>query len=169
MSEYHLNQVEEFTSVDLQGSYLLLFGVDKVPPHIGWVSDTKYYSKSSQGGKQNYEVEKILASVKRKRIPTVLLKLKVDQLTPNAFFDDIPLSAGESCLNPIKELLSSLDAGIKHAPFVFDLIELLKAADRIEKVYHLNCEEMIQGKSLSLKKYGQVDIDKAIHEAKRPC
>ncbi|CAG5084578.1 hypothetical protein [Parvicella tangerina] len=169
MSNYTLSNISDFHSDEMTGNYLVLFGVDKIPPHIGYVQNQYYYSKSSQGVKRKFDFNKVISSINRKGLPTIVIELNGLSLDPDQFFIGSNLSKGESCLNPIKEMMGRSNEAIKEVKYLFDLLDLLLKEGYIQKVEHLNCEKFISNGSISLKKYTQEDIDKAILDAKRPC
>lgn len=169
MSSYILKGIHRFEKLDLDANYIVLFGVDKEPPHVGFVSMTKYFSKSSIGGKFDHDFNKVLKSVERKNIPTVIIKLEDGLYNPHQFYDKQPLKEGESCLSPIKSILFKKGKLPNELMYVFDIIAILKAEGRITKIEHLGCEQMLSQNCLTLNKYGQEEIDKAILDTKKPC
>lgn len=169
MSNYILKEVREFIGLNRTGDYIVLFGVDNVPPHIGFVHNTRYFSKSSQGVKTDYDFQKILSSVNRKKIATVLVSLTGISPDPSMFFDQKTLSKGESCLTPIKQMLSECDGSVLECNYLFDVIEFLSQNNYLGSIEHLNCSDLIDEDSLELMKYSQEEIDLAIEQAQRPC
>lgn len=169
MSEYIIENINDFKELDAGTDYIVLFGVDKVPPHIGFVTKLRYYSKSSQGGKRNHDFNNVLSSIQRKKIPTLLLKLKSNNVSPESFFDNQPLNTGESCLTPIKLMLTANGVSVKDAEFIFDLINLLYKRNELERVEQINCAGLIQANMIKLAKYSQKEINNAIQDSKRPC
>lgn len=169
MSNYSLQPVKDFKVLDENSNYLVLFGVNNTPPHIGFVYKGKYYSNNSRGGKQNYDFSKILRSINRKKVPTLLISIKMKQIDPDKFFQSEPLSIGESCLSPIKSMLSEVGIPLNGSAFVFDMLDELAKKDQINRIEHLFCTKLITDNIITLEKYTQVEIDEAIREAKRLC
>lgn len=168
-SKYSLSSVDEFKFLNVDSNYLVLFGVNNIPPHIGFVSKGKYYSDNSSGGKRGYDFSNILKSVDRKKIPTLLISIEMKEVDPEKYFRSVPLNPGESCLTPIKNMMIEADIPIGKASFVFDLLNDLLENDLINKVEHLHCSNLISDNIITLEKYSQEEIDQAINDAKRLC
>lgn len=169
MSEYVIENIHDFKELDANTDYIVLFGVDKAPPHIGFVTKLRYYSKSSQGGKRNHDFNSVLSSIQRKKIPTLLLKLKSNNVSPERFFDSQPLNTGESCLTPIKLMLTANGVSVENAEFIFDVIDILHKINELDRVEQVNCSALIQTNMIKLAKYAQKEINNAIQDSKRPC
>jgi hypothetical protein len=169
MSEYRLDNVQDFVQLDQEAHYIVLFGVDKVPPHIGFVTNGRYFSQSSVGGKFNHDFNNVMKSVSRKGIATVLIKLIKEGFKPEAFFTNTPLDLGESCLEPIKKMFVPHGLDMNDHKYVFDVITFLEKKSYIYSIEQLACEKLLDQKCLILEKYTQKEIDRAIADAKRPC
>lgn len=168
MSEYRLENIKLFSTVNPNSNYIVLFGVDKVPPHIGFVHKGAYFSESTKGGKTNYDFSKILLSIKRKGVKCIFIELMEMKLSPELHFSTAHLQIGESCLTPIKRMMNEI-IEISDAKFVFDLIESLIARNKIQAFYHIGCDSLIVQNTISLPKYDQSDIDLAVKNASVPC
>lgn len=169
MSKYSISGITEFISFDEKGTYLVVINVNSIPPHIGLVTQGKYYSKSSHGGKSDYDFSKILNSLNRKKIPTLLIKLNLELGNVKSHFNNSPLQLNDSCLNPIKSMLTNNGVELKGAEFLFDVVKALKEQDKIVSAEHINCSSELDGNTISLSKYSQVDINNAIINARSLC
>lgn len=168
MSSITLGDIKPFIEIEDNSSYLVMVAIDKVPPHLAMISNHKYFSLSSKGLKLAVDVNKILESVIRKNIPTLLIKLP-EVMTLNIVRDKFSmynsLSEGGSCLSPIKDVFSSYAQDLNEAEYVFNLIPMLYKKGWVKEVYSLCYNK----NTFMLNEYSQVEIDKAIKNAAQLC
>ncbi|MCB9196222.1 MAG: hypothetical protein H6598_08335 [Flavobacteriales bacterium] len=161
--------ITEYHELDGQAVYLLMINVENIPPHLGLIYKGRYFSKSSLGGKFDQDAQLTLKSLIRKKIPSILVRLNMNIVDPKAFFNKIPLRSGESCLSPIKNLISENFSEVSSSKYVFDILEVLIASNKLSTVEHICCDKLISEGHITLNKYDQEDIDKAILNTKMLC
>lgn len=104
-----VTQVQE-ESVLHKGLYIWAFHWDKIP-HLGLSLNGRYFSTTINGNQLGEETDKFFRLAKRKMIPCFLVKLEENQFQ-NLNFEvllqefNIDLSTAETCLYPIKKVLS---------------------------------------------------------------
>lgn len=168
MSNYVITDIKPFVSLEPNKSYLSLIAINKVPPHLAIVTDLKYFSLSSAGVKNGMDANVILNSLNRKSIPSLFLQLsqKLDVNHSIAEYSKFEqLDKGQSCLNPIKNLLTSIDDSLIKCHFAYDLIAEMYNRKLIANAFSINYNPS----SLELISYGQEEIDLAIYNAAQLC
>ena len=104
-----MTQIREERSLH-RGLYIWVFHWDKIP-HLGLSLDGKYFSTTLFGNQLGEETDKFFRLAKRKMIPCFLIKLDENQFQ-NLNFESLlqefntDLSTAETCLYPIKKVLS---------------------------------------------------------------
>jgi len=168
----HLRIIENITPLlpkNLnRGTFLCLFGTDKIPPHLGLVVEGKYYSTSAKGSRVGENAELILRRVKQSAIPTLFIQLDivVDKHKLAAAFENYPkLKENQTCLIPIKDYINSVGEDVTAADFVFELIPILHNLKLISDSFSL----YMSGSSFELKVYSKEDIVNRIVKLQETC
>ncbi len=155
-----------------KGTFLCLFGVDKIPPHLGVLKDGKYYSSSAKGNRVGEQKELILRRVKQSTIPSLFIELDLegDNEKLQFAFEKYPkLTKGQTCLMPIKEWLFSQGVNCLEAAFVFELIPVLKQEGMIKGGNALYMDDLLQDGTFELKQYTKEDITNRIVKLQETC
>tara|TARA_B110000285_G_scaffold119772_1_gene135517 strand:- start:15 stop:533 length:519 start_codon:yes stop_codon:yes gene_type:complete len=151
-----------------RGTFLCLFGTDKIPPHLGLVVDGKYYSTSAKGSRLGENVELILRRVNQSAIPTLFIKLIIAediQKLITAFESYPKLKEDQTCLLPIKDYINSIGEDVTSAKFVFELIPILHNRKLILDSFSL----YMKASSFELKVYSKEDIVNRIVKLQETC
>lgn len=144
-----------------EGVFISVIHADKIPPHIGLVTNGKFYSLKTNGKDNGIELVSLLKILESKNIATLFylinstnidFKVKVEKIFNE--FDQIPTDG--TCLRPINQLLSPNEDFDTIRP----LLDKLANENRIEKCYGLNLPEHFDG----IKSYTIDDIKKRINQ-----
>ena len=172
MTAEHLRTIENITPLLAKnlnrGTFLCLFGTDKIPPHLGLVVEGKYYSTSAKGSRVGENAELILRRVKQSTIPTLFIKLDIPVDTENlaSAFENYPrLKESQTCLLPVKDYINSIGEDVTAANFVFELIPILHNLKLISDSFSL----YMSGSSFELKVYSKEDIVNRIVKLQETC
>ena len=168
----HLRIIENITPLLAKnlnrGTFLCLFGADKIPPHLGLVVEGKYYSTSAKGSRVGENVELILRRVNQSAIPTLFIKLAIAedmQKLATAFKNYPKLKENQTCLLPIKDYINSIGEDVTSANFVFELIPILHNRKLISDSFSLYMNDS----SFELKVYSKEDIVSRIVKLQETC
>ena len=168
----HLRIIENITPLLAKnlnrGTFLCLFGTDKIPPHLGLVVDGKYYSTSAKGSRVGENAELILRRVNQSTIPTLFIKLDIaeDMQKLATAFESYPkLKENQTCLLPIKDYINSIGEDVTSANFVFELIPILHNRKLIADSFSLYMNDP----SFELKVYSKEDIVNRIVKLQETC
>lgn len=166
MDSYSVKIDAEFKRLEDNVSYLVIMGIDKIPPHIGFIDNGKYFSESSRGGKFDYRADKLINALVRKNVKSLFVMLDCASFNTSRFFSSTKLGKGDSCLSSIKLTLKDRQLISGTETFLFDILENSTFKNNIIAIYHLNCNDIISNKNVFLQKYGQDEIDQAIEQSK---
>ncbi len=135
------------------GVYLVVLHADKIPPHIGFLHDGKFFSQKANGKDVGLNVSRLISVIDAKRIPVLFYALN-GSLPENAvaIFEVLPskIEKGKTCLDPICEVL----AKGKRFAIVAELIEYLEEKELINSCYGLHLPVDFE----SLPNYSRVDV-----------
>ena len=168
----HLRIIENITPLlpkNLnRGTFLCLFGTDKIPPHLGLIINGKYYSTSAKGSRIGENAELILRRVNQSAIPTLFIKLDIAediQKLITAFENYPKLKEKQTCLLPIKDYIISIGEDVTSANFVFELIPILHTRKLISDSFSLYMNDS----SFELTIYSKEDIVNRIVKLQETC
>lgn len=161
---YQFTSLKKFKRTVLnRGTFIGLFGVSHIP-HLGIISNGKYYSVGANKVKLGASVDVLVHSLIKKNIPTVFVKLSND-FSERELIDVYSrythgLADNNTCIQPIKEVV-----GVHHKGemIISDLLYLLEEASQIEAFYGLN----IVNEIISLHTYTRDDILQYIQKIKK--
>ncbi|HTA27266.1 MAG TPA: hypothetical protein VK809_05730 [Bacteroidia bacterium] len=163
-----LKSMTEFNS----GLWLVLIGVNEIPPHIALISDGKYYSQSVRKVDCATLLERFLGAIERKQIPTLLVQfgsaaVGVQNIEPlqKIFRNLNPLNTSqETCLSPIKKFFTEQVCDeFGNINYVFELLATAESKGLITECVSLYCETT-NSKSITLPKYTMAQIKNRINE-----
>lgn len=154
---FEFGEIPQLNSVnDLnEGCFLCIWHANKIPPHIGIISNGKYFSLKVKGKDIDIPVSDIVKLINIKGIPTVFIKvdheIKPERLA-EIFSEYIRAEASKiTCLTPITEAFEVKDE-------VFILSELLKYFESkklIRQLFGLNLNSDFKG----IRFYGKEEIE----------
>lgn len=162
MSSFEFDTINEFNSSEIlmDGFYLWIWYADKMPPHIGCSSNGSYFSLKVNGKDQDIKVKKVLSLIEKKKIPTILVKIKNVYSQESVFQKYAAFQKAETgkntCLTPIIELFNCQET-------VFQLSDLLVFLNRnkdIESVFGLNLKNDYKG----IADYSNTDIENRLRK-----
>jgi hypothetical protein len=149
-SEFKVSQTPAFLS---EGIYIWVFNWHEIP-HLGLSVRGKYFSISIKRSRLNEEVEKIWRLTEIKSVPLFLVKIACNSLqniTIEQAFSQ-PIQEGETCLNPLKLLLTNQHEDVQT---LSDLLYHLEKSNQIIS-YHAN--QVLSQKQLTLCNYNKADV-----------
>ncbi|MFY7943654.1 MAG: hypothetical protein ACOVNZ_03695 [Crocinitomicaceae bacterium] len=130
---------------DYSASFLWILHADKIPPHIGISKEESFFSLKVNGKDENLPVEKLIALIQLKRIPTILIPLKhhlsIDEIALKYKQFDRAVNLKSTCLTPIKELLFPNEEIHR----LKDLLEIICENGQLNCVFGLNLSSTYEG------------------------
>lgn len=140
---------------------LYIFHANKIPPHIGWSVNDKFYSLKATGVDIGLDVFKINHVILKKQIPTLIVEISglmvKEELTDQVFLSyGEALEKGKTCLNPIDEILFKQ---VKHEK-IGDLLKTLFENQINLIFYGVNLPQSFEG----IYNYSKNEIEKRIIE-----
>lgn len=157
----NIRHIKNSTDFPEQKGLLYIFHANKIPPHIGWSENNKFYSIKAKGADLGLDTFKINHIILKKSIPSLIVVIEnilTDLKSTNQIFSNYGkgIQMGKTCLNPIDEVLFSQ---IKHDK-VGDLLQTLVQEGMNLTFYGVNLPESFEG----IYNYSKNDIEKRIFE-----
>lgn len=154
MSEYYIIPgVKKVPSDNFlrKGTYILLVGADRRPPHLALLLDGLVYALGVKGPKLDIPFDVQLRMIRRKNVKTLLVKLNISiHVHENQLFREIRKQTSmftraeapvATCLSPIKNFCAGVfGVNVKEVHCIFDLLPLLYEHRFVEACYHYNLE-----------------------------
>jgi len=146
MSDRKIENIIPYSTDSFQSekAYLWVWHADKIPPHLGLSTQSRYYSLKSNGKDQNVCFEKVIQLIDRKKIKTLAIELdceielaKVDRVFETYKMNSI---AGTTCLSPIKDIL-----GKSNPSKLQYLLDELELGQEIVKYIGFNIDDSYKG------------------------
>lgn len=147
-----------------EGRYLLLVGIQHVPPHVALIENNTYLALTVKGPEVINPAHRVLSKLRKKQIPCLVLKLiyPENRLDPEVFFTErAPLLPGNSCIDPVVSFLHAESQFLPEKPFLHGLIEELQKLSLVECVWSL--QEMPDARVI-IPEYSASVIDDRIRE-----
>lgn len=168
------NIVEMNESFLSDGFFIVLFHANKIPPHLGLIASSKYFSLTATETQIGIDIEPIWRVIRSKSIETIFIQIDCN---PNMKHLSVIFDAYENvvereftCLQPIKEFFEKeCLLNVEEVNFVFDLIKKLKEKEMIMQSFHLNMGNHINEGDFQLQEYTLDDIYKRISAIQRTC
>lgn len=114
MYSYTFKHIGNPSEIDFSTNVIWVFHADKIPPHIGFSSENRFYSLKVSGKDEQLNVQQVLELIHRKKIPSLFIQLKTAislqevekayQKYQRAVYGSI------TCLTPIRELVQQTNA-----------------------------------------------------------
>ena len=170
MSKVVLKDIVPCRKADLMsGFHLILFHVNRVPPHLGIVCKQKYYSLTASECQIGIDFDPIWRLIRSKKIETIVIK--IDSASSQEFISaayqsyEVAKPNQYTCLSPIKDYFNEYHhispEGIQ---FVFDLIPKLYESNLIDEVRQINLTSESNEFSFELLTYTMSEINSRIQE-----
>lgn len=162
--------VEKLQSPDLlnTGLWMVLAGINEIPPHIALINNGKYYSISARKIEVGEPIEKFLKAISRRTLPTVFVGIKpgnedIEQELREAFSHYPTLGNGEhSCLWPVRDFFAkAFSPEYASCSLVFELLAITQQQGLL-----IDCKALFDegdGSQLSLPKYSVAQIREKIN------
>ena len=165
MEDYLIEGITEFKALDSSKTYLILFHVDKQPPHLGVIVNDAYFSLRCDKLQMGIEPKSILKTVRAKKIPTLFFEIEsgVNLEIVEEIFEKYASIDQISCLFPIRELFFT--TSFEDIQLVFDLLDKLKANERVLRTYSLNLAP--SNSSFTMRKYSIKKVQEEIKRLKK--
>jgi hypothetical protein len=173
-----LNSLEQINS----GLWLVLVGVNEIPPHIALISEGKYYSLSTHKVDCGTLFERFLGIIERKQMPALFIRImppiswsnnviaRNEAISSNASLNLIyqnlqPLSNNQlTCFSPIKRFFTeTFSHDFADVNYAFELLSLAEKKGMLKECVSLFCKET-NSKSITLPKYTSTQIRNRIEE-----
>ncbi|HXB11821.1 MAG TPA: hypothetical protein VNZ45_07540 [Bacteroidia bacterium] len=158
---------EELTS----GLWLVMAGVDDIPPHIALLNDGSYYSISAKKVDIGTPLGNFLKAISRRSVPALFIKILESSPQPTLrsplplFFEKYPtLGNGDhSCLWPIRDFFAkTFSEKYSKASLVFELLAMAEKDNSITECKSLFVESAVKG-IVTLPKYTHEQIREKIN------
>ena len=138
MSKISIEFQSNFESDDLRlGHWIVVLRAKNIPPHIGFLSNEKYYSLEYDG-LHVANLNTLLRGIEAKSIEALLVKIDGEIDNVDTVMNKYELSDEVTCLFPVRELCAQLNEDSFKAQYVFELIPFLSNNGLIKSVYGLN-------------------------------
>lgn len=164
---FTFNHIKPFDTFSTRGTYIILFHVDKIPPHLGLVVDEKYYSITIKEVELGLNVNKMVDLIKRKKIPTIIIEVDDKAKNVSKFYSKYNSLKEESitCLTPIKEYFSvSNSFNSTDIKVIFDLLDTLVEKNKVIQTFELNLSHVIHEGKYAMKKYSFHQLNEQINK-----
>ncbi len=181
MGKFNLANISSAGNVNLSdGTFIILFNVTAIPPHLLLSVNGKIYSITDSGRQMGSSLEKLIGFVKRKNVPTVFVEWilleswNVERMESEArkcFLKYDRVVEGKiSCLFPIRDVAAAvLGNEMNEAGFIFELLPLMDKANAIGKTFALNLpNEMIVNGDFELPTYDNDQLRRSLQSAQFP-
>ena len=170
MSRVMLHDIDACEKSDLRtGVYLVIFHVNRVPPHIGMFACGRYYSLTATESQVGVNIDSIWRTITSKEIETLFVQINSSpskEVLDSIYSSYKNASAHQfTCLRPIKDFFHIHHGmSMDNVQFIFNLIPALRSASLIEKTYHLNLKFPSYENFFELLQYDMVDVYQRIEE-----
>ncbi len=136
-----IKEIEPLESINDERTYLLLISPERIP-HLGVVSQGKYYSLTHKKSIVGEVFQPYFNFLKRSDRKMIFIELKNCSLTPADTFGRFEKAKenGDTCLYPVRDFVLSESS----ASFVYELIPELYLHGKIEASFHVNMEDDIE-------------------------
>jgi hypothetical protein len=163
MENYLIENIQKFETINSDKTYLILFHVDKQPPHLGVVVNGAYFSLRYDKLQMGIDPESIMKTVRTKKIKTLIFEIDEKGSNVESIFEKYSSIDSISCLFPLREFF--FPNGFESIQLIFDLLDKLKSDSKIIKTYSLNLEP--DTTTFNMKRYSIQDVQNEIKRLKK--
>ena len=149
---------------------LLLTDAEKIPPHIGLVSNGFYYSATANGTILDRKMTSVLDVIikKKKKVLFASFDFKLDEeIIRKTFLEYGALVNGKTCLHPARICVEKSTGLEFNVNFVFELLPLMQEQKLISSYHHFSLENHLSERYYKLPTYTKTDIVACIDRLKR--
>ncbi len=153
-----------------EGLWLLLIGINDVPPHIALAYEGKYYSLTARKLDNGSPLVRLIDTLQRKKIPTLFVHIETNNnilsFLENLYKDLPPLgNTDKTCLSPIKELFATTySEEFSKSNYIFELLALAQTKGLLKECLSVFCAP----NDVTLPKYTMAQIKNRIQELSQP-
>jgi hypothetical protein len=173
-NSYSLHATPLKTEAELNnGLWLVVAGINDIPPHIAILSEGKYYSLSVRKVDSGSSLSRFINTLRRKHIPALFIQLSTKNdasLCLEKTYTDLPLLSNteNTCLSPIKKFFAEYYyPDFASANYVFELLAMAEKKKLIIKCISLFCENT-NSNMITLPKYTMLQIRNKIDTLSAP-
>jgi hypothetical protein len=159
-----------------EGVYIILFNATSIPPHLLLSVNNKIYSITDSGRQLGSSLEKLIAFVQRKKVPSIFVEWKelenwnpgkLESLIREKFSNYDRVVEGKiSCLFPIRDVVAEiLGNDFQKANFIFELLPLMENKNSLGKIYGMNMGTAIVNGEFQLLTYSDEDLKQSLQSA----
>lgn len=177
MSDYYISLFSNTVSDLERGTWIMLYHVNQVPPHLVLIHDGNYYSLSVKGTKIAEPLESLIRNIQTKQHQCLAFSIDLSSseiqnkssLLKKYFehFEE-PEAGVITCLFPIRSALTELlNRYFERCEFVFELYKELKKYNLILNAVQINMNDLLdENGGFHLTVYQREDIDACIDRLK---
>ncbi len=139
--------------------YLLIAGLQNIPPHVAWIEWGQYFAFTVKGFDHGKDANRLIGRLISKGTPIVLVKIKATNpaTNPAQYFQHLGrLIEGNSCLDPILHFFANEMKLIPERPYLHGLLEKLTHENFIESMHK---SPYLPSGEFELQMYDRADID----------
>ena len=159
------------------GLWLVMAGVDDIPPHIALINEGLYYSVSAKKVDHGTPLENFLKAISRKSTPTIFIRFRLPALhivDLSKIFKNYPTLGNTiqhstfsiqhfSCLWPIRDFFAkTFSEKYSKASLVFELLAMAEKDGLIAECKSLFLDSAVEG-MVTLPKYTHEQIREKIN------
>jgi hypothetical protein len=140
-----ISQIKTFNGIKSENLYLIIIHADKIPPHLGIIYNSLYFSLTAKGKEMGIPINEKLAIINKRKIPCLFLDLKTKEISKDLLFElkdvfntSAPLTNKTTCLAPIVVYFFRIYKLIPNAPLLHGLIDTLKQKELIDNCFALH-------------------------------
>lgn len=167
MSVFIIPDVQPLNKVSLDtGIFLVILNVDKKPPHIALLINSKIYSLTVKGRQMGESADTLMKSIHIRSIKTLFFALKppmadaLKAMEKSLMAYEKAIAGKATCLSPLKDFFTlAYPINAQKANYIFELLPLLYRNQKITGVYHLNMENEMKEKNYHFQTYTMDEIN----------
>lgn len=130
----------------ISGTYIVVIHANKIPPHLGVLTEGKFYSLKANGKDFGVHITILGAILDRKQIATLFFKVSNDKLIIKEVIRVFEaagneISENQTCLTPLQQIFSS----DYPCSTIAALLRRLEELNKIEQVFGLHLPDEFGG------------------------
>jgi hypothetical protein len=168
MVKYLFEHIIPFKEIDLKATYLVIFNIDKTPPHLALIKNNQYYSITIKEVELGIDIKPIIQLVTKKKIPTLFIEIDDNFDNIKEVFNtfDSLKNTTITCLTPIKKYLSQqYDFKPENVYVIFDLLNQIKDKNGIVRIFEMNTQKLLTpNNQLEINQYNYEELQQFINK-----
>lgn len=159
-----------------EGLFIFMFRANRIPPHLGIITNGKLFDISMKGPNIAIPVKDFYHTVLKRKTEVVFIELykpnnsyHLENEIANLVKYYNNVSVEVSCLMPIKDFLSTIynHQEFQNACFIFELLPILNKHHIIKSISQLGLDKKLKNSILEISKYIKKDVENCINALKR--